>query len=92
MRELFEKNASNTIQLPALGTLIFSHRKDEVCLPDLAVLQREEAVQEHKEADQRCRKQHPRVPAEPGEVQTDLLSEVPPATAAEHRRREFEAF
>lgn len=61
----------------------------EACLPDLAVLQSEEAVQEYQEADQGCRKQHPRVPAEPGEVQTDLLPKVPPETTEEHKRNEF---
>lgn len=57
-----------------------------MCLPDLAVVQSEEAVQEHQEADQGGRKQHPSVPAEPGEVQADLLPEIPPETAAVHKR------
>lgn len=60
-----------------------------MCLPDLAVLQSEDAVQENKEADQSRRKQHPRVPAEPGEIQTDLLPEIPPETTNEHKRNEL---
>lgn len=49
-----------------------------LCLPDLAALHREDAVEEHQEAHQGCGKQHPGVPAEPGEVQADLLPEIPP--------------
>lgn len=71
-----------------LRRLISYNKKEEVCLPDLAVLQSEDTIQEHQEADQSRRKQHPRVPAEPGEVQTDLLPKIPPETA-EHTRNDF---
>lgn len=53
---------------------------EEACLPDLALLQREDAVQEDQEADQSGREQHARVPAQPGEVEADLLPKVPPET------------
>lgn len=46
-------------------------KREEACLPDLAVLQSEEAIQEYQEPHQSSREQHPRVPAEPGEVQAD---------------------
>lgn len=39
-----------------------------LCLPDLAVLQGKDAIQEHHKTNQSCRKQHPCVPAEPGEI------------------------
>lgn len=56
-------------------------------LPDLAALHRKDAVQEHQEANQGCGKQHPCVPAEPGKVQADLLSEIPPGAAEPGRNR-----
>lgn len=79
------------MQYNSLETLILHDKKDEVCLPDLAVLQSEDAVQEYEEANQSGRKQHPRVPAEPGEVQTNLLPKIPPDTA-EHKSSKCEAF
>lgn len=61
-----------------------------MCLPDLAVVQSEDSVQEYQETNQSSRKQHPCVPAEPGEVQADLLPKVPPEPAAAHKRsKEF---
>lgn len=47
-------------------------------LPDLAALHCEDAVEENQEANQGCWKQHSCVPAEPGKVQANLLSEIPP--------------
>lgn len=68
--------------------IFFIRKREGVCLPDLAVLQSEDAIQEYQEANQSSRKQHPCIPAEPGEVQTDLLPKISPATAAEHKRTE----
>lgn len=55
-------------------------------LPDLAALHCEDAVEEHQEAHQGRWKQHPRVPAQPGKVQADLLSEIPPGVAQPGRK------
>lgn len=56
-------------------------------LPDLAALHCEDAVEEDQEAHQGCWKQHPRVPAQPGKVQADLLSKIPPGVAETQRVR-----
>lgn len=64
-------------------------KREEACLPDLAVLQSEEAIQEYQEPHQSSREQHPRVPAEPGEVQADLLPKIPPVTTAMSSRVSF---
>jgi len=45
----------------------------------LAGVHGEQAVEEDEQADQRGGDQHAGVPAQPGEVQTDLLPKVPPA-------------
>lgn len=63
----------------------FDEKKEGMCLPDLAVLQSEDSVQEYQEANQSSGKQHSCVPAKPGKVQTDLFPEIPPETAAEER-------
>lgn len=55
-------------------------------LPDLAALHCEDAVEENQEANQGCWKQHSCVPAEPGKVQADLLSEIPPGVAEPRRK------
>lgn len=57
-------------------------KSEAQCLPDRAVFQCENTVQKHKETDHSCRKQHPCVPAKPSEIQADLLTKVPPETAA----------
>lgn len=46
--------------------------------PDLARVHREETIQEDKNANQGGRDQHTGVPAQPGKVQTDFLTKVPP--------------
>lgn len=48
--------------------------------PDLAGVHSEEAVEEDEEADQGGGDQHARVPAQPGEIQADLLPKVAPKT------------
>lgn len=51
------------------------------------MLQCENPVEKHKEPDHGRREQHPRVPAEPSEVQTDLLAKIPPETTAEEVKK-----
>lgn len=68
------------------GYLKVQKKRGGVCLPDLAVLQSEDAVHKNQEANQSSRKQHPCIPAEPSEVQTDLLPKISPAKAAEDKK------
>lgn len=46
--------------------------------PDLAGVHGEETIEEDQQADQGGGDQHAGVPAQPGEVKTDLLAKVPP--------------
>ena len=54
--------------------------------PDLAGVHGEEAIQEDKETDQSCGDQHASVPAQPGKIQSYLLSEVPPVRMVEEKK------
>lgn len=47
-------------------------------IPDLAVIQSGDSIQEDKQPDEGCGEEHARVPAKPGKVQPDLLSKIPP--------------
>ena len=47
-------------------------------VPDLAVIQSNDSIQEDKQSNEGSWEEHAGVPAQPGKIQPDLLSKIPP--------------
>lgn len=71
-----------SVNTPKAQSAIFKYRQRQACLelpvPDLAVIQSHDSIQKDKQSNEGGREEHAGVPAQPGKIQPDLLSKVPP--------------
>ena len=71
-----------SVNTPKPQTPISKHKQRqahlELSIPDLAVIQSDDAIQKDKQSNEGSWEEHAGVPAQPGKIQPNLLSKVPP--------------